>query len=98
MAERYVKRASILAHLLCVPVCAGVLYLSWVFVDANVAPDLPRNTMAAAMVMPMKVLICLILSTGGAILVKFLLLDTPRAIRRYFFRKHKQEGQAHEYR
>ncbi|MFJ7794516.1 hypothetical protein [Pseudomonas sp. NPDC096950] len=90
MIERYVKRAPILAHLLAVPTLLGLVYLSWTYVSANVDLDFPPNTMGEAMVMPLKLLICMIMVGAGMTLFNFLTINFPRSVRRHFFWKRKR--------
>ncbi len=90
MVERYVKRAPILARLLAVPAFLGLMYLSWTYVSANVDLDFPPNTMGAAMVMPLKLLICVIMVGAGMTLFNFLTINLPRSVRRHFFWKRKR--------
>lgn len=89
MVDRYVKRAPILAQLLAIPAFLGLMYLSWTYVSANVDLDFPPNTMGAAMVMPLKLLICSIMVGAGMTLFYFLTFNLPRSVRRHLFWKRK---------
>lgn len=88
--SEYVKRAPTFAHLLAIPAFLGLLYLSWTYVSSKVDLDFPPNTMGAAMVLPLKVIISVIMVGVGVTLFKFLAIDLPRSIRRHSFWKRKR--------